>query len=350
MAEHFQRKWFESQLRFRFPGGAEEETVFIGNADFSPVEVLRESARTYDQEFNYWLYEDWKPRQEGLRQQILNFDGNANRYLDLKERFGRQQVVPLIGSGMSVPSGLPTWSDFLKEVGKSAQCDLSELEQLICSSDFEGAVDLLAKSMASRLLAERVSHKLRINSPDIVDGPVCLLPSLFPNLVITTNLDNVLEHVYQVCGVSFAYALSGKRLRDYRQLKNPDERFLLKLHGDYQSQEGRVLLSSEYEEAYASNSSLREEITLLYRQNSLLFLGCSLGADRTVQLIREVANSDANMPSHYAFLTKPNSDDDRIARENSLVEGGIFPIWYDWQHDEAIMALLDGLSLEDTQY
>ena len=113
-----------------------------------------------------------------------------------------------------------------------------------------------------------------------------------------------------------------------------------------------MLFSHEYEEAYALKSFLREEITLLYKQNSLLFLGCSLGPDRTVRLLREVASGDTNMPRHYAFLRKPDNDADRIARENFLAEGSIFPIWYDYdlQHDEAIMALLNGLSLEGTQH
>ena len=56
------------------------------------------------------------------------------------------------------------------------------------------------------------------------------------------------------------------------------------------------------------------------------------------------------MPKHYALLEKPNNEGERVVRENFLAERGIFPIWYDLQHDEAITALLDGLSSEDTQY
>ena len=215
MAEYFLRKWFEEQLRFRLPDGTEEESVFIGNTALSPPDILKGfDSKRYDLEFNSWLNDEWKPRQDELRQEILSYHANENRYIDLKTSFGLQQVVPFVGSGMSVPSGLPTWSAFLKEVGKSAQCDLSELEQLVCSSDFEEAADLIAQSMASRLLAERVSHNLRINSSDIVNGPVGLLPNLFPNLVITTNLDDVLEHAYKLCEAPFAHTLNGRRLEN----------------------------------------------------------------------------------------------------------------------------------------
>ena len=347
MSEYILKRWFEEQLRFRLRDGTEEETLYLGASELLPVEVSKEFG-IYDQEYISWRDGDWKPRQNELRDGLLGYYGNRNRYLDLTEAVRRQHVVPFVGSGMSVSSGLPTWAEFLTQTGEYAQCDQSELDQMIRSSFFEEAADLLSISMNPTLFAERVEHNLRINDPSTINGAICLLPSLFPDLVLTTNLDNVLEHLYQLCNVPFSHTISGSKLPNYRQLKNPTERFLIKLHGDYQHQEGRVLLSYEYDEAYAHSSPVREEVMLLYKQNNLLFLGCSLGPDRTVQLIHEVAGSGANIPRHYAFLEMPTSNFDRIARENYLTERGIFPIWYDLPHDEAIIALLDGLYLDGT--
>ena len=312
MAEYILKRWFEEQLRFRLRDGTEEETVFLGASELLPVVVSKEFG-IYEQEFINWRDGDWKPRQNELREELLGYFGNRNRYLDLTEAVKRQQVVPFVGSGMSVSSGLPTWAEFLMQTAEYAQCDALELYQLICCSSFEEATDLLSRSMNPTLFAERVEHNLRINDPSSINGAVCLLPNLFPDLVLTTNLDNVLEHLYQLYDIPFSHTLHGKKVTEYQQLKNPTERFLIKLHGDYQDQEGRVLLSSEYDGAYAENSPVREEITLLYRQNSLLFLGCSLGPDRTVRLIHEVAGSGANRPRHYAFLETPDSNTDRIA-------------------------------------
>ncbi len=348
MRNRFVRKWFEDQLRFRLSGGSEEESVFIGASEFLPVQVLNEF-EAYEQEFITWIYEDWKPRQDEIREEILNKYSNRDRYRDLVNAVERQQTVPFVGSGMSVPSGLPTWGQFLVSTGEYTQCDSSELNRLVECSAFEEAADLLSRCMNPRLFAERVEHTLRVSDTDSISGPVCLLPSLFPNFIITTNLDNVLEHLFTTCGVPFAYPLSGKRIVDYRQLKDPDESFLLKLHGDHRDQEGRVLLPQEYDEAYAVNTPIREEIALLFRNNSLLFLGCSLGPDRTVRLVHEIAEVDSNMPKHYAFLAQPDSDTDRVGRENILTERGIFPIWYDLPHDDSIMALLDGLDVGGTQ-
>ena len=347
MPNRFLRRWFEDQLKFRLRDGTEADGIFLGASELLPLDVVTELA-LYEQEFINWKTEDWKSRQVDLREELLKNFGNRNRFRDLVDAVSREQVIPLVGSGMSVTSGLPTWSEFLVETSKYAQCDPSELERLVSCSAFEEAADLLAANMPQALFAERVEHNLRIDDTNAIGGSVCLLPSLFPNLVLTTNLDNLLEQSYQLCEIPFAHTLNGRGIARYRQLKNPKERFLIKLHGDCNDQEGRVLLSQEYDEAYAIGSPIREEITLLYRYNSLLFLGCSLGPDRTVRLIHEIAGLDPHMPRHFAFLESPVNDGDRLARETFLTERGVFPIWYELPHDESIMALLDGLDVNGT--
>ena len=348
MAEYFLRKWFEDQLRFRLPDGTEGESVSIGNAVFSPVEILKDFNTTYKQEFDWWLNEDWKPRQYELREELLSYSGNRNRYRDLKDTVRRQQVIPFVGSGMSVPSGLPTWSEFLINISEFTSHSSSDLKKLLRSSSFEEAADLLASGTNPRLLAERIEHDLRIDDPKVVDGPIGLLPRLFPSLLITTNLDDVLEHLYGLCNSPFGHVVSGSQIANYRQIKGPTEKILLKLHGDCRNQEGRVLLSTEYEASYAPGNVIHDELILIYQQNSLLFLGCSLGPDRSVRLIERVANADKSMPKHYAFLAKPRTDADRIGRENFLTDRGIYAIWYELPHNEAIAALLDGLHEQGT--
>jgi hypothetical protein len=251
--------------------------------------------------------------------------------------------VPFVGSGMSTPSGLPTWSDLLRNVRKFTACDPAELERLLETFRFEEAADLIASSTNPRLLSERVEHDLRIKDPSEICGAVRLLPGLFPNLVITTNLDDVLEYLYRVNDRPFDHVLAGHELAQYRSLKSPSDRFLLKLHGDRKRLTTRVLLSVEYNATYAPGSPIREELALLYRLNSLLFVGCSLGSDRTVRLIEEVAGSDERMPKHFCFLALPINDASRVARENFLTRHGVYPIWYSSPHDESVTALLDGL-------
>ncbi|MEQ1933989.1 MAG: SIR2 family protein [Fimbriimonadaceae bacterium] len=338
------RSFFEEDIQFRLRDGTEVEGgVFIGSTEFLPVEILRDDPDAFRAEFELWVTEVWQPEQQQKRDEILALHGNEKRYADLRAAAERQQVVPFVGSGMSAPSGLPTWSDLLRRISKFTNCDSATLEQHLGSFQFEEAADLLAASTNPRLLTERVEHDLRVDDSAKVSGPVRLLPALFPNLVITTNLDDVLEHAYRSCERPFAQVLAGGGLAQYRSIKSSSVRLLLKLHGDCRQTSGRVLLSSEYDTTYARGSMIREEITLLYRTHNLLFVGCSLGADRTVRLIEEVAGSDQSMPKHYCFLPMPNNDITRVERENFLTQRGIYPIWYHLPHDESNTALLDGL-------
>lgn len=336
--------YFEEQIVFRLKDDTPiDGSVFIGETEFLPVETLREDEAAYRTEFNAWLDEIWSPEQKDRRDQILGLHANAKRYADLYDAVARRQVVPLIGSGMSAPSGLPTWSELLRGIRTFTKIDPAKLEELLQAAAFEEAADLIAVGTNPNLLNERIEHDLRVDDPNIIDGAVRLLPAIFPDLVITTNLDDVLERHYDKCGSSFAHVLAGRELARYRQIKTQKLRFLLKLHGDCRHTESRVLLKSEYELAYAPGSDTREELALLYRTNHLLFLGCSLGPDRTVSLVADVAQSDKNMPKHYAFLSLPDSSITRIDRENFLTERSIYPIWYDGAHDESIRSLLAGL-------
>ena len=104
-----------------------------------------------------------------------------------------------------------------------------------------------------------------------------------------------------------------------------------------------MLGKSEYDKAYNNGSPVREELASIYRTRSILCIGCSLGPDRTVGLLAEVANSDSGMPKHYAFLKHPNDAAVLREREHFLTERDVFPIWYPNEHDESIQALLVGM-------
>src|SRR5579862_9309385 len=103
------KSFFEDQLAFRLQDGTPVEgSVFIGETEFLPLETLLSDKAAYQGEFNIWLDEVWVPEHRERRNQILELHANAKRYADLCDAIARQQMVPLVGSGMSVPSGLPT--------------------------------------------------------------------------------------------------------------------------------------------------------------------------------------------------------------------------------------------------
>lgn len=320
--------------------------VFIGETPFAPTVILQTDPEAYDEEFNRWKSEEWFPKKQEKLNEILRYGSNQDRFDNLLERIESERVVPFVGSGMSKPSGMPMWREFLERVQLDSKMTAQNLKELLDTGDYETAASALKAALPQRLFDEKLQNTFRARSFDQISGPIKVLPYLFGFTVITTNYDNIIEIIFAECDRSFSSIFFGKRIEDHVEFREKNERYLLKLHGDYLRPPTRVLFKEEYEECYRDESPFKAELSFIYQRYSLLFLGCSLYNDRTVSLLHEVANRDQNMPKHYAFLSLPDNEAKRIEREHFLTERGIFPIWYvaeNNNHDEPIEALLVGL-------
>ena len=111
---------------------------------------------------------------------------------------------------------------------------------------------------------------------------------------------------------------------------------LLKLHGNVDNANERVLLRREYEAAYGAGDDIHFESPLpillkrLYLSYSFLFLGCSLATDRTVLTFMKVAQDlgGDQIPHHYALLECPEDPEARRIINRRLADCRITPIWY----------------------
>lgn len=344
----FLRPIFDSEITFaRDKDGHvhldDDGNVRIGETPFSPVDVLKSDFTAYEEVFETWINNQWLPKQKASLEEIMKVHANRKRFIDLCVTFKNGELVPLVGSGMSVPTGLSSWSGFLRIIQQHSSMSQTDLEGLLLRREYEEAAERLAAAMPGRLFDERIEHDLRIDDPDAICGSVIFLPELFNKLVLTTNLDDLLERMYEKRNLRFSHVFAGREIGEYRRAKANSERVLLKFHGDCRSRTGRILGKAEYDKAYCHGSPIREELTTIYRTHSILCLGCSLGPDRTVALLAEVAKIDDGMPKHYAFLQYPKDPDVLRAREHFLTERDVFPIWYPDDHDESIQALFVGM-------
>jgi hypothetical protein len=336
---------FEEQLGFSDRGGDPlSNGVFIGDTELFAVETLRDDKDAYTAEFNAWLSETYVPKQTGRLKNILSMHNNTKRFADLCTLVKSNYIVPFIGSGMSAPSGKKLWSDFLRRLRSESMLAEASLEAMLARGQYEDAADAVAKAMPPQLFDERIEHELRLEPTDPVRGAVRLLPGVFESLVVTTNLDDVLERRFDECGMPFNKVYAGAAICNHR--KDGAARSLLKLHGDCRDAKTRVLGTVEYDVAYGAKGAVREELANVYRNRSLLCLGCSLADDRTVGLMRDVAAADKNNPKHYALCKVPGDESERVKREHFLTERNIFPIWYTDDHDECIEAVLVGMLRE----
>lgn len=229
--------------------------VLFDRRDFAAVQARRHGD------------EAWSALPGALKQE-------ADRLGHLAARGGLSLFV---GSGASVPLGLPDWVTLLTDLAAIAGVpieigpaqDLTELAEPVV--DRLGP-DRFAEEMVSRFALDR--HAL---------GHALMAGLGLPQMV-TTNYDPCLElaldHVH---GGSRRYRVLT------RHLATGDMPWLLKLHGDIRRPESVVLTTSHYEELAAESSALHGVVQSLMLTSHLLFVGFSLTDKDFVDLASDVA-------------------------------------------------------------
>ena len=318
-----------------------EGDVEIVGSVFARSRILGElEPQTYTLTFNEWV-EERKANLIQKADEILALYDNKNRFEQLKKSLRAGAAMPFVGAGFSVPSGYPGWTAFLYQLCEETHVPKEELDNLLQAGDYEQAAQVLHDDLGAALFNENLEGVF--SSDKEIFGAVHYLPLLFPTTtVITTNYDRLLERVFKGVEQGFDVVKYGNSLAEVVRLMGNGSRMLLKLHGECDQVADRVLLRAEYDRAYADGATGNDFFNRVLFAKSLLFLGCSLCADRTFASMAElVAKYRAEtLPRHYAFL-ELKEDADRVARKKELAAANIFPIWYpEGEHDESIEALL----------
>ncbi|MEP4032052.1 SIR2 family protein [Roseibium polysiphoniae] len=259
--------------------------------------------------------------------EILEETGCLPRFQLLCEKQAQGRVLPFIGAGMSMPSGFKSWKQLLKDLCVDSPPLLLRVEQHIEASAYEEAAQDICDTLGVDALHHDIDAHLGRNGFELA-GPIRLLPKCFGSGCITTNLDRVLERVYTEAASPFSDRIWGARLKQQQGFINPDDNKLFKLHGTADENGDRVLTRHEYEQTYANDISLPTVLDRLAGNRHMLFLGCSLGVDRTVQALAQLKQgAGAAYPQHFALLPL-YEDTDREARRLELGAANITPIWF----------------------
>ncbi len=321
----------------------DEGLVTVRTFEWPPADVLQTMApNDYKAHFQEWVSSQKQSAKDRARGFLERF-GCLNRFNRLHSQLDRRSVIPFVGAGLSRPMGFPLWGSFLEGLAADYPAIVDSLRTHLAAYQYEDAAQLLLDRMGHAVFSEGIQSVFgsRIRA---LKGPVQLLPQLFKRGCITTNFDYVLNRVYEVSECRLQGEFSGSRLNEAPRRLADEPHCLLRLHGEADSVQGRVLTRNEYAACYGDGGNYRELLKLLIANTSLLFLGCSLSIDRTVHALREIKQAaTVDAPRHYAFV--PFVDGmDREARRNELARADIHPIWYPPEdHDQAIEDLLISL-------
>ena len=287
--------------------------------------------------------------------EIMNFydKNNFSVYEDLKKDCQNKHIIPFVGAGLSVFCGYSQWPSVLKQLAKFIyDRNIREnIENII--KDENGDLLQAAQNIYDnypRMLIElkKIIDYRKIKNCDIQKvyaSAAYILPSLFQNgLVITTNFDRVLEEVYDKCGKKFGNIINPYESDHLAQIRQTNPHCLFKLHGDIGPEimdiNKLVFTEKQYNEAYASDGALMKELPKWFQSKKLLFLGCSLKKDRTMEVLQKITEKNPGL-EHYAIIDC-NADD--IAQKCiAMGKLGISTIYYPEKKHEAVRVILEHL-------
>ncbi|MCC7304922.1 MAG: SIR2 family protein, partial [Alphaproteobacteria bacterium] len=169
-----------------------------------------------------------------------------------------------------------------------------------------------------------------------ITNTTLLISELFDDTLITTNYDRLLEEAYSTGARDTFQVING-----IEALEEPDPLLtsIIKLHGDVTTPARCILSKNQYNEAYGNDHiNLSLPIPKLleyhYRNSNLLFLGCSLQDDRTIQVFRAIKSrleeaGEVDLPQHFAIEQAPETEEDLVRRNAFLESLGIAGIWFE---------------------
>jgi tetratricopeptide (TPR) repeat protein len=281
---------------------------------------------------------------EALRKIIEFAPDNAEHLRLLREQVAsRLGVIPFVGAGLSVPFGYKGWTAFLLE--QAALAGVTEtIKTLIDKGEYEEAGERVRQergdvTFETALEAEYSVSKL--NGKVLDEGAAARLPLMFDGPVVTTNFDRVLETVFAAAGHPFEREVWGANVSQTDKAFREGSHLLLKIHGDIEETSGRVFTKGEYAKQYETNlqGSLPALLYFMFTARRLLFLGSSLGPDRTLQILDSARQAGIGV-MHFALVEAPANESIRLKRHKYLGDRGILPIWYPNGEHELIEPLL----------
>lgn len=269
---------------------------------------------------------------------------NSIAYKRIKD--GLDALVPFVGAGLSA-FAYPTWNGALRNFGEYApeEEERAQIKTQVQAGEYETAADMIYKALGRLAFYSAVRDLFgeeKINDQQLRRQAVALVPRLF-KMCITTNFDRVLEHAFALCGVHCDVAFPDNEHKLNAALKGENIHLLFKVHGDLRSDSEDIVFTGEsYHRHYDTGSPLVEQLTKWMQGKRLLFLGASLGSDRTMDVLcRTIAPGGEN------FAIVPCKEGELKTRRKELDDKNVLALFYPEGEHDCVRVILEKL-LEDT--
>lgn len=265
---------------------------------------------------------------------------------DITDAYVKDNLIPVIGSGISMPFGFPNWAGLVKEIAKKYKLGgeaLARIEELLSRADYLGAVDQLieAAKLTEHTLQEEVAQifsqaKERLDLTR--DSNYRDLEKMKMSRFLTTNYDELINDISGAHFVELEELAKGKiesnglRRNEYRKAVFP-------IHGRISQPEKIVFSRESYRKLYETNA-FEESFLFLRASYTFLFMGFSFDDCYIHKLFQKVIGKGNFRQSHYILFDNSRKGSPEV--EQLERDYGVKPIFYDTTagHVEPIRAIL----------
>lgn len=283
--------------------------------------------------------------------ELLKLRQNRTRLNNVRNN--RKNTVPFVGAGISVACGLFSWSQLLDMLA-SEYLTSSERKKYDKTEDYlHYAQAIVDASGNTDAIMRRIAELFDEADVKLTKAPFYLVSS-FANNIVTTNYDTILEDASKKMKSRDRHEVLLPCLRGQMTVAIQENRpCILKMHGSVEEVSSIVLSETQYNEVYGeigeeTNKALPILLETIFSGKSLLFIGCSLTKDRTLDILAKCLKRN-NKLKHYAIVELPKDEDEEIKQRNHLTALGIEPIYFPEGDYESIDLLLEYLA-EDNSF
>ncbi|MGC5258208.1 SIR2 family protein [Gordonia sp. DT218] len=195
---------------------------------------------------------------------------------DVGDQAQQGQLAVLLGAGVSIAAGLPSWGELLTELARHA--DLGEETFNSLNGSPLDQAELIAQKLGSRLgsLVAEIARRA-----DRVSLAHALVAGMDCQEAVTTNYDRLYEDAVEFAGRSRPSLLPWEPVEGNRS-------WILKMHGDVERPDSIVLTRRSFVRYDATFRPAGSLLQALMMTRHLLVIGTSMTDDNVIRLAVEV--------------------------------------------------------------
>jgi hypothetical protein len=244
-----------------------------------------------------------------------------------------RRPLALLGAGTSVDSGYPDWYrllGILEEKAKVQGISPKYMSYLRTLNDPAWQAEEYRRIIGEHAFCDVVASEFAPRGE--IGETLQIVAQLGFRHLLTTNYDSCIER---------AYAGRGKlRVMDWAEDANlrqffldlsadPEETYLLYLHGRYYDPARVILTESSYAGRYMRSDDARNKLFAIFLTQPVVFIGFSVNDPDLNHLMREVnARLGTGKPQHFALIGYEVEEQQQLIRSRFQGKYGIAPVFY----------------------